>query len=202
MFYYVKGTLALTEPTFAVVECGGVGYKLTISGTTLSKIAGHLNETVTLYTHLSVREDAFELLGFYSSEELNAFKLLITVSGVGPKAAIAILSIMTPEKFAYSVSVGDAQALAKASGIGGKTAARIILELKDKVAKELNAVDTDTGEVYEAPQDSGKVSEALSALMVLGYTRAEAERALSGVDLGGSLENIITSALKKLASRM
>lgn len=201
MFYYIKGTLVLTDPLFAVIDCGGVGYKLSISGSTLSKIAPHQGEEVTLYTHLSVREDAVELLGFYSTEELSAFKMLIGVSGVGPKAAMAILSIMTPEKFAFSVSTGDAKALSRASGIGGKTAARIILELKDKVAKELNAVDTDTGEVASVPTGAA-VGEAISALTVLGYTRAEAERALSEVDTSDTLENVITAALKKLAMRL
>ena len=123
MFYYVKGTLAICEGTFAVIDCGGVGYKLTVSETTFSKIAGKLGSEVTLYTYLSVREDAVELIGFYSTDELSAFKMLITVSGVGPKAAIAILSIMTPEKFAYAVSTGDSKAIAKANGVGSKTAA-------------------------------------------------------------------------------
>lgn len=191
----------MTDPQFAVIDCGGVGYKLSISGSTLSKIAPCQGGEVTLYTHLSVREDAVELLGFYSTEELSAFKMLIGVSGVGPKAAMAILSIMTPEKFAFSVSTGDAKSLSRASGVGGKTAARIILELKDKVSKELNAIDTDTGEVASAPVGAN-ASEAISALTVLGYTRAEAEHALAKVDTSDTLENVITAALKKLATRL
>lgn len=202
MFYYVKGTLVICEGTFAVIDCGGVGYKLTVSETTFSKIAGKLGSEVTLYTYLSVREDAVELIGFYSTDELSAFKMLITVSGVGPKAAIAILSIMTPEKFAFAVSTGDSKAIAKANGVGAKTAARVILELRDKVTKELSAVDAETGEVFTPSVSTSASTEAVSALMVLGFTRAEAERALSGVNLNDSLENIITAALKKLATRL
>lgn len=201
MFYYVRGELVLADPSFAVVDCGGVGYKLAISATTLGKIAGHIGDEVTLYTYLSVREDAVELMGFYSVEESNAFKMLISVSGVGPKAAMAVLSIMTPEKFAYCVSTGDSKALAKANGVGGKTAARIILELRDKISSEITPVDTDTGEIAPTLTQSAASSEAVSALMVLGYTRSEAERALAGVDLNDTLEHIITAALKKLAGR-
>jgi len=198
MFYYISGKLALVEMSTAVIDCGGVGYKLTVSETTFSKIAGHIGDNVTLYTYLSVREDAVELFGFNSKEELNAFKMLITVSGVGPKAAIAILSVMTPEKFAFAVSTGDSKAIARANGVGSKTAARVILELRDKISGQI-AVDTDTGEVLQTSTSSSAASEALSALTVLGYSRTEAERALSGVDLNASLENIITAALKKLA---
>ncbi|MBQ0125043.1 MAG: Holliday junction branch migration protein RuvA [Clostridiales bacterium] len=172
-----------------------------MSATTLGKIAGHIGDEVTLYTYLSVREDAVELMGFYSVEESNAFKMLISVSGVGPKAAMAVLSIMTPEKFAYCVSTGDSKALAKANGVGGKTAARIILELRDKISSEITPVDTDTGEIAPTLTQSAASSEAVSALMVLGYTRSEAERALAGVDLNDTLEHIITAALKKLAGR-
>lgn len=199
MFYYISGTLAIVELSTAVIDCGGVGYKLTVSETTFAKIAGKVGEKVMLYTYLSVREDAVELFGFHTKEELSAFKMLITVSGVGPKAAIAILSVMTPEKFAFAVSTGDTKAIARANGVGSKTAARVVLELRDKIAKEIVAVDTDTGEIFQSTAKSSAASEALSALTVLGYTRTEAERALSGVDLNASLESIITAALKKLA---
>ncbi|MCQ2771122.1 MAG: Holliday junction branch migration protein RuvA [Clostridia bacterium] len=201
MFYYLKGTLVVVDQSFAVIDCGGVGYKLSVSATTLSKIAGNIGQVTTLYTYLSVREDAVELMGFYSNEELSAFKMLISVSGVGPKAAMAILSIMTPERFAFTVSSGDSKALAKANGVGGKTAARIILELKDKVAKEISAVDTETGETFAPIPQTGVVTEAISALMVLGYSRSEAERALSGLNLNDTLEHVITAALKKMGTR-
>ena len=202
MFYYLKGTLALCEANVAVIDCGGVGYKLTVSDTTFSSVAGKLGKEVTLYTHLSVREDAVELFGFYSNEELSAFRMLISVSGVGPKAALAILSVMSPEKFAFAVSTGDVKSIARANGVGKKTAERVILELKDKVSKEISAVNTETGEMFEPIGETGVVAEAVSALMVLGYTRAEAEHALSGTDLNGTLESMITAALKKLATRL
>ena len=140
MFYYIKGTLAHLEPTFAVVDAGGVGYKLTISATTHDTMPPHLTGNtppeVKLYTHMAVREDGVELFGFGSHEELSAFKMLISVSGVGPKAAMAILSIFTPERFALAVCNNDTKAIAKANGIGAKTAARIVLELQDKLMKE------------------------------------------------------------------
>jgi len=201
MFYYVKGTLAVCEGSTAVVDCGGVGYKLTVSDNTFSKVAGKLGSEVMLYTYLSVREDAVELFGFYSNDELSAFKMLITVSGVGPKAAMAILSIMTPEKFAFAVSTGDVKSISKATNVGKRTAERIILELKDKVSKELSAIDTDTGEVFSPAAEANASAEAVSALMVLGFTKAEAVGALAGVNPADPLEKQIKAALAKLATR-
>ena len=197
MFYYVKGELVMTDPQSAVVDCGGVGYKLTVSMNTLS----HLTETgkkVCLYTHLSVREDAVDLFGFYDTEELSAFRLLISVSGVGPKAAMAILSLLSPEKFAVAVSSGDTKTLAKAQGIGAKTAARIVLELKDKVS----AVATVDGEEDVGVTDLGGIrDDALEALMVLGYQRQAAQKALTGCK-GDTLEELMRAALKKIGSKM
>ena len=201
MFYYGKGTLAVCEASTAVIDCGGVGYKLTVSDMTFSKVAGKLGSEVMLYTYLSVREDAVELFGFFSNDELSAFKMLISVSGVGPKAAMAILSIMTPEKFAFSVSTGDVKSISKATNVGKRTAERIILELKDKVAKELSAVDTDTGEVFSPAAEANASAEAVSALMVLGFTKAEAVAALAGVNPADPLEKQINTALGKLATR-
>ena len=190
MFYYVKGELVMTDPQSAVVDCGGVGYKLTVSMNTLS----HLTETgkkVCLYTHFSVREDAVELFGFYDTEELSAFRLLISVSGVGPKAAMAILSLL-------AVSSGDTKTLAKAQGIGAKTAARIVLELKDKVS----AVATVDGEEDVGVTDLGGIrDDALEALMVLGYQRQAAQKALAGCK-GDTLEELMRAALKKIGSKM
>ena len=198
MFYYIKGELVMTDPQTAVVDCGGIGYKLTVSANTLSHLT-RLGERVCLYTHFYIREDALDLLGFYSEAELSAFKLLISVSGIGPKAAMAILSIMTPEKFALAVTMGDTKAIAKATGVGSKTAARVILELKEKVAKSL-PVDTDTGEVMPASDELvfGNTEEAIGALVVLGYSRQEAQTALKGVDPLLSLEDMITAALRKM----
>lgn len=202
MFYYIKGKLVFTDPTTAVIDCGGVGYKLAVSANTLAKLT-KIGEEVCLYTHMSVKEDAVELLGFYTTEELAAFKLLITVSGIGPKGAMGVLSVMTPEKFALAVSTGDTKAIAKAPGVGAKTAARIVLELKDKVAKALPTGDTasdDGGDLdflTDAPKNN--IEEAITALMVLGYTKAEAQAALKGVSAGLSLEEMITAALRKMA---
>ena len=140
MFYYLQGKLAYTDLTTAVIDVGGVGYELTVSGTTYSALPRTSSEpTVKLYTYMAVREDEVELFGFYTEEELSAFKLLITVSGVGPKAAMAILTLLTPEKFALAVCSEDTKTLAKANGIGAKTAARVVLELKDKMTKEAPA---------------------------------------------------------------
>ncbi len=201
MFYYLKGELVMTDPQTAVIDCGGVGYKLTVSANTLSKLT-KLGEKVCLYTHFYIREDALELLGFYTEAELAAFKLLISVSGIGPKAAMAVLSIMTPEKFALAVSSGDAKAISKAQGVGAKTAARVVLELKDKIAKTLGAelsdgTDAVVPEIEFAPM--GNTEEAITALMVLGYTRQEAKSALKGVDPMLSLEDMITAALRKMS---
>lgn len=205
MFYYIKGTLAMLDPLFAVVDAGGVGYKLTISSTThdmLPNLYTNKDPEVKLYTHMAVREDGVELFGFYSHEELSAFKMLTSVSGVGPKAAMAILSIFTPEKFALAVCSDDAKAIAKANGVGAKTAARIILELQDKLMKEtpadVLAGKSTVASVSKSPVSKGVMSEAQDALMVLGYTRSEATSALQGIDMTIGLEEIIKQALKKL----
>ena len=205
MFYYIKGTLAMLEPTFAVVDAGGVGYKLTISANTHDAMPAHLTKAedpeVKLYTHMAVREDGVELFGFGSHEELSAFKMLIGVSGVGPKAAMAILSVFTPEKFALAVCTDDAKAIAKANGVGAKTAARIILELRDKLMKETPS-EVLAGKASTAlptgAVGKGQLGEAQDALTVLGYTRGEAMSALSGLDPNLELEELIKQALKKL----
>ena len=199
MYYYISGELVLAEPNTAVVDAGGVGYQLTISGNTLGKLAGKIGSKVKLYTHLSVREDAMELYGFSTMEELSSFRMLISVSGVGAKSAVSILSLMSPERFAVAVMNGDAKAIAKAQGIGSKTAARVILELKDKIKKEFAAED-DGGMTTEdlLPTKENNLSEAANALMVLGYTRAEASYALKGADPQADLEVLIKTALTKL----
>ena len=188
----------MTDPQSAVVDCGGVGYKLTISGNTLSHLTEN-GKTVCLYTYMSIREDAVELFGFYTLEELSAFKMLITISGVGPKAAMSILSLLSPEKFAVAVSSGDAKALSKANGVGKKIADRIILELKDKVAK---TIDVSEGYGDDVSAVSGGIfDDALEALMVLGYPRSMALKALDGCS-GDTLEELMREALKKIGSKM
>ena len=208
MLYHVRGELVHREPTLAVLECGGVGYALTVSLITSDTLEGSLGKTVKLYTHLQVREDGIELFGFYSKEELSAFKMLISVSGVGPKAAMSILSIFTPERFAFAVSGEDVKGLSKAPGVGAKTAARIVLELKDKIAKD-SAVKplldgaSAVGIAPSAPTQSAdkrKLSEAVDALTVLGYNRNEILEILRKIDTSKlSLEEIITAALKQFA---
>jgi len=207
MFYYIHGTLALLEQTFVVVEAGGVGYKLTISRTTHDAMPPHLAVSepprVKILTHMAVREDGIELFGFATQEELSAFKMLISVSGVGPKAAMSILSLLTPEKFALAVCTDDRKTISKASGIGPKTAARIILELKDKLTKEsaMHGLDvkTATGASGAVGVTShGALNDAVDALLVLGYSRSEALDALHGIDPALPLEDMIRLALKKL----
>ena len=205
MFYYIKGTLAILEPAFAVVDVCGVGYKLTISTTThdaLPNLYTNKDPEVRLFTYLAVREDDVELFGFYTHEELSAFKMLTSVSGVGPKAAMAILSVFTPEKFALAVCTNDTKAISKANGVGAKTAARIVLELQDKLIKETPADVLAGAPLTTAPTKSGAVkgalAEAQDALMVLGYSRSEAISSLQGIDPSIGLEEIIKLALKKL----
>lgn len=202
MFYFIKGELALLDQNFAVIDAGGVGYKLTISGTTYSALphtTGKDAPNVKLYSHLSVREDGIELFGFASLEELNIFRLLISVSGVGPKAAMAILSQLSPEKLALAVCTEDKKQISKAPGVGPKTAARIILELKDKLkasAEGADAASADNSPEYTAGNRS---AEALDALLVLGFNRAAALDALRGIDVENTeLEDVIRTALKKL----
>ncbi len=206
MFYYINGTLAHLESNLAVLDVGGVGYKLTISGTTYEAMPASRSvkdpPRVMLYTYLAVREDDIELFGFASETELSTFKLLITVSGVGPKAAMSILSLLTPEKFALAVCTDDKKTISKANGIGPKTAARIILELKDKLMKAHGEEAFGTlplADTASAASGSGKLHEATDALMVLGYSRAEALAALKDIDIASTeLEEIIRLSLKKL----
>lgn len=203
MFHYIKGELIMTEPGGAVVECGGIGYKFTVSANTIAALSSAGGE-VCLYTHLYVREDAVELIGFATTEERDAFRMLITVSGVGPKAALSVLSLLTVQQFALAVSTGDTKSLSKASGVGGKTAGRIVLELKDRIAGAfgvINGEDVAEAELTEALGDDNR-AEAQRALMVLGYTQREAAEALRGVDPAASLEAMITAALKKMSAHL
>jgi Holliday junction DNA helicase RuvA len=205
MFYHLQGELCLADATGAVVDCGGVGYQVTISANTANALSDKLGQKVKLFTYLAVREDGVELFGFRTREELSCFKLLITVSGVGPKAALSILSVMTPDRFSFAVCTEDAKALAKAPGIGAKTAARIVLELKDKISKDTVSGIGANMSAPAAPagkQDQGKLSEAIDALTVLGYSRSESLDALKSLDLTKlTLEQIITAALKYFASK-
>ena len=205
MFYYISGKLAHLDPAFAVIDAGGVGYKLTISGTTHASMPHHLTTqeapTVKLYTYMAVREDGIELFGFMSEDELSSFKLLISVSGVGPKAAISILSELTPAKLAIAICSDDKKAISRANGIGPKSAARIVLELKDKL-KGQSFIDTEgtiAAEELSTSTPSGKKKDAEDALTVLGYSRSEAAAALKTINTESlEVDEIIRQALKKL----
>ena len=204
MFYHIAGEYVHSEESFVVLDCGGVGYKLTVSRTTADALGypGAKEGKVKLFTNLQVREDGVELYGFASEAELSSFKMLLGVSGVGPKAAISILSLLTPEKFALAVCTDDKKTIAKASGIGPKTAARIILELQDKLLKQAPAEQTQATisvAMTSSGTSKGKLSEAQDALTVLGYSRSEALNALQGIDVSAmEIEDIIRAALKKL----
>ena len=201
MFYSLKGILTVIRPSFAVIECTGVGYKINISENTYKALVSFENKEVTAYTYLKVSEDAFELYGFKDETELDLFKMLISVSGVGPKAGIAILSALTCEKLVTAISQGDAKAISKAQGIGSKTAARIVLELKDKVAKggfDIEAVSELTA-TESAPKGT-KANDVLDTLVVLGYKRGEAQAVIRSIDVENmGLEDAVRAALNKLS---
>lgn len=196
MFYYVSGTVAEIGPNLAVIDCGGVGYACATTSYTISRLKK--GERAKLFTYLHVREEIFELFGFSSQQELSSFKMLIGVSGVGPKAALAILSSTTPNNLALSIVTGDEKALTAAPGIGKKIAQRIILELKDKLAKEQTSFSSDGPVPVIAAGGANKAGEASAALAVLGYGTPEIAAALKGVDMEQPLEEIIRQALKKM----
>lgn len=199
MFYYLDGTVAEIAPFLAVIDCGGVGYACKTTNYTLSRLKK--GQRARLYTYLNVGEGIFELYGFASQSELSSFKLLIGVSGVGPKAALAILSTGTPDALAMAIITGDEKTLTAAPGIGKKIAQRIILELKDKLAKESAAtgLDFSGGNAVNVTAFTSKATEAAQALAVLGYSSAEVSQALKGVDVEHlPLEEIIRQSLKKM----
>ena len=199
MFYYLEGTVAEIQPYLAVIDCGGVGYGCKTTNNTLAALKK--GQKGKLYTYLNVGEGIFELYGFATQNELNSFKLLLGVSGVGPKAALAILSVGTPETLAMAIVTGDEKALTAAPGIGKKIAQRIILELKDKMAKETaSGLDFSGGKgIPAAAVFSNKATEAAQALAVLGYSSQEVSIALKGIDVENlSLEEIIRQSLKRM----
>lgn len=201
MFYYLNGTLAVLEAGTAVIDCTGVGYLCNVSARTEQALITQIGKSVKVFTYLSVREDAMELFGFADRSELAMFKNLITVSGVGAKTALGVLGAVSPERIAYAVSVGDVKAI-KAPGVGPKMAARIILELKDKIAKGFTSEDGSVPEGLAsagAEPKSNKLTEARGALMALGFSRTEAEGLMRKIDCTKlSVEDIIREALKQL----
>lgn len=201
MIYSVRGKLIRKEPNLAVIECAGVGYACRTTLNTLSRL-GSIGSEAFLLTYLYIREDAVELFGFATEQELNCFKMLISVSGVGPKAGLAILSDTSPESFALNVATGDYKAFTKTKGIGPKLAQRVVLELKDKITNEqlTSSVTGDTD--FRAVTEGGNTSEAISALVVLGYSQAEAASVIAKLDPSLSVEELIKNALKKIAASM
>ena len=200
MYYHIEGDLSYKEANLAVIDCGGVGYKLNISHTTFAKLP-EVGKKVKLFTHLVVKEDALDLLGFYDMSEKNAFVMLTSISGIGIKVATSVLSALTPERFAFAVASGDYKELSMAHGVSAKTAQKIILELKDKINKE--AADSGGMNIPYAADNSDSGgnprNEAINALIVLGYSRNEAIDAVKNLDLSLPLEEIIKSALRGLA---
>ncbi|MCH5353189.1 MAG: Holliday junction branch migration protein RuvA [Acutalibacter sp.] len=200
MFYSLTGKLIHTEPGMAVLDVGGVAFKCFTSMSTLRGLP-RLNETATLYTHLNVREDALDLFGFLTQGELNCFKLLTGISGVGPKVAIAILSEMTPETVALAAAAGDSKRFTHANGVGPKLAQRIVLELKDKV-KSFSAAGLSMEDVAAGgPSASGNAAQAVEALVTLGYSPSDAAAAVGRLDSALPPEELIRLALKSFASK-
>lgn len=197
MFYSLTGSLIKTGAGFAVVECGGVGFMCQTSNYTLAEISSE--KTVTLYTYLNVREDALDLFGFSDEYELEWFRLLISVNGVGPKAALAILSELTPDKLALSISASDVKAITRTPGIGPKIAQRIILDLKDKVKGIVSESVSQQTSAVGAVNDMANTSEAVAALTMLGYSQSDASVAVSKIDPSLSVEDIIRQALRALS---
>lgn len=202
MIYSITGILIHTDVSIAVVECGGVGFKCFTTMNTLRQI-GKTGEKVTLFTHLHVREDAMDLFGFYDQVELDCFKLLTSVSGVGPKAALSILSELTPDKLSLCIASGDSKSLTKAQGIGKKIAERIVLELKDKITASVSRGDGDSAVLAAAAAaEQGDSAEAVSALVALGFAQTDAAVVVGKLEQNLSVEEMIRQGLKILSRQV
>lgn len=202
MFYSLTGKIIFKDEQSFAISCGGVGFKCAATENTLSRLSVSAEE-FTVFTHLNVREDALDLFGFISKEELDAFKLLIGVSGVGPKAALAILSRLTPDSFAVAVASGDSKAITAANGVGPKLAQRVIMELKDKISN-VSFISEESGAVssaVSAANNMSNTSEAIEALTALGYSQTEASVAVSKLSPELSVEELIKGALKNMTLR-
>lgn len=200
MIYNVRGTLTYTDINYAVVECGGVGFKCFVSMTTLKELPP-LGKEANLYTYLAVREDAMDLFGFATQQELDAFKLLITVSGVGPKAAMAVLSVLPPDRLSIAVSSGDVKSIQSAQGVGKKTAELIVLELKDKM---LGIAPSNAAAVQsiQAVASNSDAQEAVEVLVSLGFNQSDAATVVGAMDKGLSVDDMIRKGLKQLSSQL
>lgn len=198
MYAYIKGSLEIKSQNYVVIDVSGVGYKIFMSETAIDKV-GNIGDIVKVYTYLRVREDEMSLYGFNTNEELRMFELLLSVSGVGAKTAITMLSNISPSSFALAVITNDVNKIKALPGIGPKGAQRIILELKDKIKSEEAVSDDKNIKTQDIVIDNEKLQEAVSALQVLGYNRREIEKALAKVDNTLSVEEIIKIGLKNLA---
>lgn len=197
MFAYISGKLEGKANNYVVIDVLGIGYKIFMSGSSIDKI-GELGQNIKVYTHYYVREDNISLYGFLSDEELRMFELLLSVSGIGAKSAISMLSEISPTNFALAVITDDVSKLTKIQGIGAKTAQRIILELKDKLKTE-QAIEKQDSKVQKAVIEETSYEEAISALQILGYNKKEIEKAFAKLELTGlNVEDIIRKALKIL----
>ena len=197
MFYHLSGIVAETEPNLAVIDCGGVGYAVNMTHNTLAKLS--VGDKAKLYISEIIRDEVFDLYGFADKNERRCFELLLSVSGLGPKAALSILSSTTPQQLSMAVVMGDEKALTAAPGIGKKIAQRIILELKDKLIKEQGGFEAGSGAAAAMPAQNNKAGEATAALAVLGYGSQEIGLALKGIDMDAlPLEEIIRQSLKKM----
>ena len=199
MIYYVSGNVAILEPGLAVIDCGGVGYGCRISGYAAAQLK--LNTKARLFVTESIREDAYDLYGFISKEEQRCFELLTGINGVGPKAALSILSAGGPQNFTLAVMTGDEKMLTAAQGVGKKIAQRIILELKDKLGSSAMEFDLSAGAPTVAPQGSGNLSIATAALQELGYSPVEIGLALKGADPNASTEELVRHALRTMVMK-
>ena len=196
MIYSLTGKVIALDQNGLAVQCGGIAFFCFSTMNTLKNVA--LNKETTVYTYLNVREDAMELYGFATPNELDAFRQLITVSGVGPKAATAILSVLTPDKLALSIASGDAKSITKAQGVGAKIAQRIILELKNKFTADLTDEQSEILGAVQVTAQAENSGEAIEALVQLGYSRSEAAMALRKLDNTLPVEELISQALKSL----
>ncbi len=199
MYYYLKGTVAQCEADLAVIDCHGVGYACHTTLTTLGQLS--LGPQAKLYTHQHRKEDRMDHYGFYTPEEKACFLQLIAISGVGPRSALSILSVTTPDKLALAIMAGDAKVLTQAAGVGTKLAQRIILELKDKVAKQQLAGAPVSGSLPIGTNVTGlnHLRDAQTALMVLGYSASEALQAVNGLNPEDPVESLISQALSRLS---
>lgn len=199
MIYSLTGKIIHTDVGGLAIQCGGVAFYCAASFNTLRRVA-EIGKETTVFTYLSVREDAMDLFAFHDPQELQCFKLLIGVTGVGPKAALAILSQMEPSQLALCVAAGDAKSITKAQGVGNKIAQRVVLELKDKFKNEMPAAFGSDAEAAGIASASTNCEEAVSALEMLGYSRSEASAAIGKLDSSLSTEDLIRKALRALST--